>query len=625
MLDKIRNNTQSKMAKVILGIIIVPFALFGIDSYLSSIGSNIYVAKVDGTEISVQQYKNTEDRIREQMLASGEKDQELFKTPAFKKAILENLISSELVSQSIKKNNFVISDAQLSAYIVGMPDFQENGKFSQAKYDQIVQYNNVSPKKLEEQIRVDLAKQQIQKSLSNLIYTPKEKMKPLVNLAYQKREISLHEIRLDDYKKKIKPTDDEIKKVYDENKSSFIQPDRVKIEFLIHSVAGILPTIKVTDQDIVSFFESNKDKFKGDQKRKVRHILFPFNAGITDSQKSEIKAKAAETLDKLKKNPKLFSDLAKSLSQDKESAKNGGDLGFISRGVMVKPFEDAAFQLKKNQISDIVETEFGYHIVILDEIKGDEVTLASVKSQIKGELIYSKASEQYATQAEDFNNIVYEQPESLEPAAKKFNLNVETSPWLTQEDAKKFFNNEAFGENIFDKETIKSKRNTAAIEVSPNNLISARVVEFSESSQKPLDEVTNDIKAFIINRDSQKLLIEEGNQLVTELKNNNKKLNWVDDLTVDRADKQGLSDNLIAEIYKMDANHLPAYTGLYDTSGEYVVVRLNNVDTKDVTDQISIDTYENDYRAALDGAIQAAYIDDLRSESTVKINAKLLN
>jgi peptidyl-prolyl cis-trans isomerase D len=135
MLDKIRNNTQSKMAKVILGIIIVPFALFGIDSYLSSIGSNIYVAKVDGTEISVQQYKNTEDRIREQMLASGEKDQELFKTPAFKKAILENLISSELVSQSIKKNNFVISDAQLSAYIVGMPDFQENGKFSQAKYE----------------------------------------------------------------------------------------------------------------------------------------------------------------------------------------------------------------------------------------------------------------------------------------------------------------------------------------------------------------------------------------------------------------------------------------------------------------------------------------------------------
>lgn len=625
MLEKIRNNTESKIAKIILGIIIVPFALFGIDSYLSSIGSNIYVAKVNGVEISAQQYKNTEDRIREQMMAAGEKDQSLFESPAFKKAILENLISAELVNQSISSHNFTISDSQLSAYIVGMPDFQENGKFSQAKYDQIVKYNNMSPKKLEEQIRLDLAKQQIQASLTKLVYTPEEKLKPLINQAYQKRKVSLYELKLNDYIKKINPSEDDIKKVYDENKTSFIQPDKVKIEFLIYSVAGIVPSIKITDQEIQDYFEANKDKFKGEQERKVRHILFTFNAGITEAQKAEIKSKATETLNQLNKNPKLFSELAKSLSQDKETAKNGGSLGFISRGTMVKPFEDAVYNLSKNQLSDIVETEFGYHIIILDDIKGDEVTFASVKSQIKGELIYNFALNQYASNAEDFNDTVYEQPDNLEAAAKKFNLNVETSPWLSEEEAKKFFNNEALAKTIFDKETIESKKNTVAVEVSPNNLISARVIDFAKSAQKPIAEVTNDIKAFIVKRDSQQLLIDEGNKLVEELKKTSKKINWVDDLTVDKSDKQGLSDALITEIFRVDATTTPAYTGLYDTSGEFFVVKISHVDTKDVTDPILVDTYTNQYKTALENAIQAAYIDDLRGQSKIKINTKLLN
>ena len=620
ILDKIRNNTQTKTAKVILGIIIIPFALFGIDSYLSSIGSNVYVAKVDGEEISIQQFIKTERQVRDQMSAGGEQDQTQFETPEFKKAVVESLISSKLITQSIKKNNFTISDKQLSSYIVGMPEFQDKGRFSQTKYDQVVQYNNISPKKLEEKIRDDLAKQQIQDSIAKLVYSPEAKIQPLVNLSYQKRKINLHEIRLDDYKKKIKPTDDEIKKVYEENKASFIQPDRIKIEFLIYSVAGIVPSIKVTAQEVQDYFEANRYQFDGQQQRKVSHILFAFNAGITQLEKEGIKKNASETLINLKKNPKSFAKVAKNISQDRDSSKNGGDLGFISRGSMVKPFEDAVYKLKVKEISDIVETEFGYHIVTLDEIKGDEVTLDNVKSKIKGELIYTKALNEYAINAENFNNTVYEQSDNLSAAAKKFNLKVEQSPWLSLEDAKKFFNNELFAETVFSEDAIKSKRNSVAIEVSPNNLISARVVEFSKSSQKKVTEVTDDIKAFIVSRDSEKLLIEDGNKLVEALKLNDIKLDWIDNLTVSRADKQGLSDPLINQIFKVDTKNIPAYAGLYDTSGEYFVIKINNVDTKDVTDQISIDLYKEEYQAALSSAIKVAYIDDLRAESKIKVN-----
>lgn len=620
ILEKIRNNTQTKTAKVILGIIIVPFALFGIDSYLSSAGSNVYIAKVDGEEISLQQFIETEQQVRTQMSAGEEQDQSQFETPEFKKAVVESLVSSKLISQSIIKNNFTISDMQLSTYIVGMPEFQDKGKFSQTKYDQIVQYNNISPKKLEEKIRSDLAKQQIQDSIAKLVYSPEAKIQPLVNLSYQKRDISLHEIRLDDYKKKIVPTEDEIEKVYKENKASFIQPDRVKIEFLIYSVAGLVPSMKITDQEVQDYFEFNKYKFDGQQQRKARHILFAFNAGITNLEKNNIKKIADETLVKLKNNPKTFAKVAKEVSQDRDSSKSGGELGFISRGSMVKPFEDALYQLKVNEISGIVETEFGYHIVMLDEIKGDEVNLDSVRSKIKGELIFSKALNEYAKNADDFNNTVYEQSENLSAAATKFNLKVEKSPWLTLEDAKKFFNNELFAETVFSKDAIESKRNSVAIEVSPNNLISARVIEFSKTSQKSLDEVKEDIKAFIISRDSEKLLIEDGNKLVEGLKINDIKIDWIDNLTVSRADKQGLSDPLITQIFRVDTTSTPAYAGLYDTSGEYFVIKINSIDVKDVTDQISIDLYKEEYQAALSSAIKVAYIDDLRAESKIKVN-----
>jgi peptidyl-prolyl cis-trans isomerase D len=622
ILETIRNGTESKWAKVILGIIILPFALFGLDSYLSGAGSNVYVAKVDGEKISLQKFMNSEGQVRQQMMESGEQDESQFETPVFKKAVLESLVSTELIRQSIKKNNFTISDTQLSSYIVGMPELQDNGKFSQEKYDQIVQYNNVSPKKLEERIRADLAKQQIQDSIAKLVYSPDAQIQPLINLSYQKREISLHEIRLDDYKKKIVPSDDEIKKVYEENKASFIQPDRIKIEFLIYSVAGIVPSIKVTNQEIQDYFEANKYQFDGQQQRKVRHILFSFNAGISELEKEKIKKNAAEVLLKLKKNPKTFAKIAEKISQDIETSKSGGDLGFISRGSMVKPFEDAVYGLKVKEISDIIETEFGYHIVMLDEIKGEEVKLASVKSKIKGELIYTKALDEYANNAEDFNNTVYEQSENLATAAKKFNLKTEESPWLTQEDAKKFFNNELFAETVFSDDAIKSKRNSVAIEVSPNNLISARVIKFSKSSQKELSAVTNEIKEFIVARDSEKLLIEDGNKLVEALKVNDIKIDWIDDLTVSRADKQGLSDPLINQIFKIDTTSIPAYAGLYDTSGEYFVIKIKNVDSKNVTDQISIDLYKEEYQAALISAIKVAYIDDLRAESNIKINTE---
>ena len=328
---------------------------------------------------------------------------------------------------------------------------------------------------------------------------------------------------------------------------------------------------------------------------------------------------------KLKKNPKTFNKNAEKYSQDSESSKDGGDLGFFSRGDMTKVFEDTVFSMSKNQISELIKTEFGYHIVMLTDIKGKEVKFKTVKNQIKGELIFNKAIAEYGSNAENFSNIVYEQSENLQAAANKFALKIEDSEWLSFEDAKKFFNNEAFAQAIFDKNAIDEKKNISAIEASPNNLVAARVIDFRPSASKSFDEVKIKIKDFLIEAESQKLLISAGTKLIEDVKLKPKTIDWIDQLIVDRVDRKGLSDNLIDAIFKMSDKQLPAYAGLYDSRGEYIIVKLNNVVTKKVDDKDSIDTFYNEYMTMIQEEVDIAFITDLKAKANIDLNPNMLD
>ena len=627
MLEQIRNRTQTKLAKVILAIIIIPFALFGIDSYLSGVGSSVHIASVNDEAITAQELQDTESQFVAQIRSQNEEtDPAIFQDIEFKKAILDQLITSKLVNQEIKNAGFYISDTQIGTYISGMPEFRRNGKFSQDQYDEVLKINNLTPKKFDEKIRKDLGTQQVKESLKKLMYIPRDKIQPLVNLTYQKRDVSIFELKQEKYKKNVDLSDAALKKVYEESKSNFIRPDQVKIKFIIYSVAGIVPNVQVPDDAVKKYFTNNINRFQADQQRRAKHILFNINSNMPSEEVDRIKAEALAVLKKIKKNPKTFDENAKKYSQDVESSKNGGDLGFFSRGEMTKSFDDAVFAMKKNQISNLIKTEFGYHIIMLTDLKGEEVKFESVKNQIKGELLFNLALTEYGSNVEDFSNVVYEQSENLEAAAKKFDLEIQDSQWLSFEDAKKFFNNEAFAQAIFDKNAIDQKKNIPAIEASPNNLVSARVVDFRPSAIKTLDEVKGSIKDFLLEAESQKLLIADGGKLIEEVKSNPKKIDWIDQLVIDRIDKQGLSDPLINAIYKMDDKKIPGYSGLYDPKGEeYIIVKLNKVVTENVTDKDSIDIYYNDYMTMIEEEVEAAYISDLRVNANIDFNEKLFS
>ena len=626
MLDKIRNNTQSKFAKIVLVIIIIPFALFGIDSYLSSIGDDVYAAKVNGESITIQSYQNALNRVKDQFLnQSTPPDPAIFETAEFRKSVLDGMIASKLVAQEAVRANFVISDNQLSQYILGMPGFQRNGKFDQEAYDNLAMRQNLTPKKLDELIRKDLAKQQVKDSMNKYAFVSKEKIQKLVNLAYQKRDISMLELRLDDYLKKVNVTDEEIKEYYEANPNNFIMPDQVKVNFLLYSVAEILPKVKITDDEVQQYFEENKAQFEGSQQRRAKHILFLTDSGMTEEEVIDVRRLAESVREEVIKSPKKFDELAKEYSKDTESAKKGGDLGFFSRGMMVKEFDETVFDMKVGDVSPLVKTQFGFHIIELTEIKGDEVTFDSVKAQIKGEILYSKAQQIYAEGAEEFANLIYEKSDSLQPAADRFDLTIQESQYLSLDTATKFFNNEAFAQAVFDPEAIEQKTNINAIEVSPNNLISAQVIDFKPSAPRILDDAKQEIKEFLTKSNAQKLLISDGEEMIEKLESNTKKAEWIDELVIDKVDPQGISKPIVRAIFSMNQENLPSYEGIYDPANdEYIVVRLNDVISDEVTDNLSVDIYRDEYVAALKDAIDNAYVDDLRAMADIEYNPQVI-
>ena len=362
MLDFIRSRASGLFAKIVLGIIILLFALGGIDTWLNQAGNSIAIAKVGKSEISIQEYGNALETVRNRMQQGGEKiDPAMLASPEFKTSVLDGLVTRRLVDAEIKRANFKISDEQLSQHITSMPEFQKDGKFSQELYDKTLEQNKLTAAKFEQSIRGDLVTQQARDGLARLVMTPSNAAENALQYTYQQREVSTAEIRSAQYISQVKVTPEQVTAYYNLHKDKFKAPEQVKLEFALLTAAGYVSQMTATEAEIQEFYDTNKAKFQGNEQRSASHILIAYGVGATDKDKAAAKAKALDVLAQVKKTPNQFEELAMKYSQDPGSAPKGGDLGSFGRGAMVKPFEDKAFSLKKDQISDLVESEFAYY------------------------------------------------------------------------------------------------------------------------------------------------------------------------------------------------------------------------------------------------------------------------
>lgn len=627
MLDSIRSIAKGWVGKALLALITIPFALFGIDSYLNQAGNNVAIAKVNSNEISVQEYSNALQSVRQRMQSAGKVDQAQLDSPEVKILVLNQLINEQLLSEEVKHANYAISDAQLATYITGMPNFQQDGKFSQELYDQILQQNKLTPNRFEAGMRSDLLAQQAQGGIAKLAFISNVRADNTLKLLNQKRLVTVAEIKTKDFIDQVKIDPAQVKAYYEEHKEKLRVPEQVKIEFLLLSANSLLPTISVDDAEVKQFYDENAAKFQGNEQRRASHILIGFGVNATPAQKQEAKTKAEVLLAEVRLHPDSFEMIAIKNSQDPGSATKGGDLGSFGRGAMVKPFEDAVFGMKVNEVSDLVESEFGYHIIKLTEITGESSDFNSLKSQIKGELMYQKAQAAFTEKAEVFSNMVYEQSESLLPTAKAFGSQVQTSDWLSREGAAEFFkNDQKLVDAIFSAESLKDRRNTEAIEVSPNHLASARVIDYKPATPKSFDEVKAGIEQLLKLEQAAKLAVAKGETVLKSLRDGgtDNTLEWIPEVTVDRKDAQGLTQLAMSQIFKTDISKLPAYSGLANDKQGFLLVKVISADSAAINDEAALAAAKSQLNEALSEEYLFSYKQSLRDKAKVKVNQKLL-
>ena len=627
MLDQIRTVAQGWVGKALLALITIPFALFGIDSYLSSAGHNVAVAKVGGNNISMQEYDNALKNMRNRLQSEGKFDQAQLDSTEVKSLVLNQLINKKLLSDEIQNAKYAISDSQLATYVTGMPEFQKDGKFSQEIYDKTLEQNQLSPTKFEAGMRADLLAQQAQDGITRLGFISNARADEVLKLANQHRVVTVSEIKTKDFVNQVTVKPEEVKAYYEQHKNKLIVPEQVKIEFLTLAPVDFMRTVTVTDDEIKKYYEENAAKFQGNEQRRASHILIAFGVSATPEQKQQAKAKAEEILAQIKKDPSKFEQLAVKNSQDPGSAVKGGDLGSFGHGAMVKPFEDAAFSMKVNEVSNLVESEFGYHIIKVTEISGQNSDFNSLKPQIKGDLMFQKAKDEFAKQAETFSDLVYTQSGSLAPAAKAFGGQVQKSDWISRESGAKFFkNNDKIMNLVFSNEVLKDKRNTEAVEVSTDNLVSARVVDYKPAAPKSFDEVKSGIEALLKLEAASKFAIAKGEAALKDLRDGKAVtgVEWIPEVTVDRKNAQGLTDLAMNQVFKTNTAKLPAYSGLADSKQGYLLVKVIKVDSSALVDEEAKKAAKTELNAALASEYLAAYKQSLREKAKVTVNEKLL-
>jgi len=581
--------THQRLMQFILLLFIVPsFALVGISSYVRGNSDNA-IAKVAGDSISQQEFDDAlRDRMNQLRQRFGDKfDEAMFNTPDAKQAVLDNLIAQHALKAEVRDENLTVSDAELQRTILTIPGLtQPDGSFDKQGYARALAAQGMTQAMYEYNLRHDLAQQQLTNAIQGSAFASRTLIAQVNNITGQEREVQAIEFKEHDFVAQVKLTDAILKDFYDKNGAQFALPETAKIEYVVLSAEAISSQMTVSDDEINEYYKQNLKNYSSQEQRRASHILIKLNKGASSADRSAAKAKAEEVLALVKKQPGNFAQLAKQYSQDEGSAGQGGDLDYFGRGMMLKPFEEAAFQLKQDEVSDLVETDFGFHIIRVTGIKPAAVKpLDQVKAQISEEIQKQKAGKKFSELAETFTNTVYEQADSLKPAADKLKLKIETADNLSRTPNpanlavmnNPVLSNPKFLKALFADDLIKNKHNMEALDLGGNTLVSAHIVEYKAASKRPLEEVKPMIAERVTALEAAKLAKQAGEAKLAALQAKADEAGFADAKVVSRIQPAGVPRPAFDAIMKADVQTLPAFVGV-DLPGQgYAVYRINKI------------------------------------------------
>lgn len=626
MFDNVRNN--KRFVQIVLMLIILPFALWGVDSYVRNTGGD-EVASVGDASISSGQFQESLREKQERLKAQfgGNAPQELLESAELRSAVLEELISQRLLLQYAQQAKLRISDEALAGFITSVPSLQENGQFSRERYQALVASQGMSVEMFEARVRQDMLMQQALMTVGNAAVSGRIPAERWLAAQLEERDVSEVMLRADQYVAGIKPTGDEIKAYYEKNRNRFEKPEQVRIEYLVLSQAQVMDEAKVTAEEIKAWYQANESRFKQTEQRQASHILIRAEKSASEADVKAAQTKAEGLLAQIKSSPADFGKLAKQHSQDPGSADKGGDLGYFARGMMVKPFEDAVFGLKENQISGLVQSDFGFHIIKLTGVRPERArSLDEVRSEIATELKRQAGAKLYAEAAEGFANMVYEQPDSLKPAAEKYHLAVQSSDWLAKGgQIMPPLGNPKLLQKIFADDAIKNRRNTEAVEVAPSTLVSARIVEHRPAALEPVESVSGVIEKALVREIALAKAVVAGQTQLEKLKAGEKSdFAWSAGRPVTRLGAANLSREAVGQIFGASTKHLPAFVGVSTPAG-YVLYRIDKVKSFDgVAAGQSAVALRQKYGQEVAQAEVVGWLTSLRQRFPVKVNSAAL-
>lgn len=512
MLQFIRNNTKGVVAWIIVILLIIPFALWGVNEYFSGGSGDVVVAKVGDRDIQLREFQSLYQRelaIRRQLSPANFDPSD----PTIRRDVIDRLVNSETMSQTAFKAGFRVSDERLGQQIRAMREFQTNGRFDAELYDRLLRISGITRAQFEENLRRDLMMEQLIIGISETALLTGHELDRWLRLSEQQRRFGYLQLQAADFLGLVEVSEDEIGQYYRDNLDSFAVPERVRAEYVELSLPGLRDEIHVDDEQLMRMYEEQASTFVVGEERRVRHILLEF-----DQDEPEAAEEALGLANELRARidaGESFADLAREYSADSGSATSGGDLGFIARGLMTGPFEDVAFALAAGETSAPVRTTFGIHLIRVDQIRpGTSRSFAEVRDLLEDEYRRGRADEQFFELTERLADLTFEHPDSLAIAAEELGLEILETDYLSRDRGAGIAEDDRFRQAAFMTDVFEAGNNSPVIELSQQRVVVLRIKDRQPASHSSLEEVRASISRELRARGAARLAEEEGRRLV---------------------------------------------------------------------------------------------------------------
>ncbi len=629
MFDFVRQHTKIMMGVMFL-LIIPSFVFFGVQGYGDFRASGEAVASVAGQDITKAEWDEAHRREVERMRAQMPNlDGAMFDTPQARYSALERLVQQRVLQAAADQSRLVTGDQRLARELQENPTIaalrKPDGKLDVEGYRQLLSTQGMTPEAFESRMRAELSARQVVGALSSSGLTSASMADAALNAFFQRREVQIARFNRADYVAKVVLTDADLEAYHKANPTLFQASEQATIEYVVLDMAAVEKGLAVNDADVRTYFEQNAKQWEVKEERRASHILINAAKSAPQAEREKAKARASELLTQVKKAPDSFAEVAKKNSQDGGSAPVGGDLDFFGRGAMVKPVEDAVYAMKKGDISDLVESEYGYHVIRLTDIRAPKQRgFDELRTEIETTLRKQQAKAKFSEAAETFRNTAYEQPDSLKPVAEKLKLQVATATLTGREpvkDARGALANAKFLKAVFAADSIQKKQNIETMDLGGNQMASARITNYSPARTLPLAEVKDKVRERLIQVRAAELAKKEGAAMLVAWKGNPASANLPAALILSRDQPQQQPSEVVNAVMRADMAASPAWIGIDLGDQGYALAKVNKIVPRDAVPQDRVAQDRKQYTDWWSGAEGMAYYLMLKERHKARITA----